>query len=202
MIQNPTMSSTRSCMISLHTEFRSPEGRSSCSSARSIVSSTCSASRRDERKALHHGDCRPILLVTEQQDTLLSFFLRGRTSILPATCLPSTAFDQGISLFADHPVQHANRGPVRAIAVKTQRPRDGKPSNGRSLDTCVAADDRAGRKDGVTRTALDRLLDSRTSDRARRFSRADCFTSDLITKMFVIGALLRPNPTEHRSWAK
>jgi hypothetical protein len=106
---------------------------------------------------LHHGDCRLILLVTEQQDTLLSLFLRGRTSILSAACLPGTAFDQGISLFADHPVQHANRRPVRAIAVKTQRPRDGKSSNGRSLDTCVAADERAGGKDGVARTALDKF---------------------------------------------
>jgi hypothetical protein len=86
---------------------------------------------------LHHGDCRLILLVTEKQDTLLSLFSRGRTSILPAACLPGIAFDQGISLFADHPVQHANRGLVRAIAVKTQPPRDGKSSNGRSLDTCV-----------------------------------------------------------------
>jgi hypothetical protein len=52
-------------------------------------------------KGRYRSDCRRILLVIEQQDTLLSLFLRGRTSILPAACLPGTAFDQGISLFAD-----------------------------------------------------------------------------------------------------
>jgi hypothetical protein len=55
------------------------------------------------------SDCRRILLVTEQQDTLLSLFLRGRTSILLAACLPGTAFDQGLSLFAVHRAEHASR---------------------------------------------------------------------------------------------
>src|SRR5882757_3375228 len=141
------MSSTSSCMISPQTAFPSPEDRSSCSSVRCIVSTTCSTQRRNERKVPANW----------QQDKLLSLLLKGRTSSSPAACLPGTILDQGIGLFADHCVQRANRRPVRAIAIETQRPGDGKSSNRGRLDARVAADDRAGRKDRIASTALDQL---------------------------------------------
>src|ERR1700738_602830 len=141
------MSSTSSCMISPQTAFPSPEGGSSCSSVRYIAVWIRSTQRRNERKATANWP----------QDRLLSLPLKGLGSSSPAACLPCTIFDQGIGLFADHCVQRANRRPARAIAIKTQGPGDEESSNRGRLDARSAADDRAGRKDGVAGTALDQL---------------------------------------------
>jgi hypothetical protein len=96
------------------------------------------------------------------------------------------------------PSQHANHRPVGAIAVKTQHPRDQSPRMGAALIGALRATIVLGGRTVWPAPRSISLLDSRTSDRARRFSRADCFTSDLITKMFVIGALLR-RPTGAKS---